>query len=120
MMEITELHPQDTRKWVRNGIGTNPQVGTITQTRNCSGRKNYASRFVSGEQIRSTLYRSYYDLYGRNASNRFYDLCGHINGHVAPGIRRLWELRSGTVAMSTRQGGTLKPNQRARLPLSKP
>ena len=32
-------------------------------------------------------YRSYYDQYGHNTLYRYYDLCGHINGHNAPGIR---------------------------------
>ena len=45
------------KKWARNAVGTNPRVGTITRTRNCSGRNNYAylfpgDEFVPGGRIR--------------------------------------------------------------------
>ena len=42
----TELHPLGAWKWARNGVGTNPWVGTIMRTRNCpekvqqQGREN--------------------------------------------------------------------------------
>ena len=45
----TELHLLGAWKWARNGVGTNPWVGTISRTRDCSGRNDYASGFVPAE-----------------------------------------------------------------------
>ena len=64
--------------------------------------------------IISAPYRSYYDLYGHNAPNRYYYLCGHINGHI-----------SSYMDFGSCEGARLpcpkhrEANQVARLPLPK-
>ena len=59
----TELHPLSALKWEKNGAGTNPQGETITRSRNCTERNNYAGGFAPGEQIRYIA-----ELFWRNES----------------------------------------------------
>ena len=47
----TNLHHLGAWKCVRNGEQTNPWIGTISRTCNCSEWNDYASRFVPAERI---------------------------------------------------------------------